>query len=98
MKVQQNYTPTKPQKTSQRNSKLFNDTLPVSTALDLIKGYERPSTNIAVTKGTHEYEGRDISLITCKDDKDCKGIEDDSFTCSEFQDGARHCIHAPALA
>ena len=98
MKVQQNYTPTKPQKTSQRNSKLFNDTLPVSTALDLIKGYERPSTNIAVTKGTHEYEGRDISLITCKDDKDCKGIEDDSFTCSEFQDGARHCIHDPALA
>ena len=100
MKVsaQQNYTPTKPQKPSQRNSKLFNDTLPASTALDLIQGYERPSTNIAVTKGTHEYEGRDISLIKCKDDKDCKGIEDDSFTCSEFQDGARHCIHDPALA
>ena len=42
MKVsaQQNYTPTKPQKTSHRNSKLFNDTLPTSTALDFIKGHE----------------------------------------------------------
>ena len=89
MKVsaQQNYTPTKPQKTSHRNSKLFNDTLPATTSLYLIKGYERPSTNISVTQGAHEYENRDISLITCKEDIDCQGIEDNSFTCAEFQDG-----------
>ena len=96
--AQQNYTPTKLQKPSERNLKLFDDILLASTTLDFTKEHKHPLTNISVTKGTHEYEGRDISLITCKDDEDCQGIEDNSFTCSEFQDGARHCIHDPALA